>query len=149
MSTPFIFSWEPALWLLNWHDRVWLLRSKKSIAIFGYKQWLLSIDMKTKVFQHFSRIIFNVFKILKFSSCFQVFKVFRFPAPVWLSDIFNWHFFVVTLYHCILKENLCCSFRRIFDINHLLNWIFVKNPIYAWKGHPYGHIYRSCNCVMF
>ena len=29
---------------------------KKSIAIFGYKQSLLSIDMKTKVVQHVSRI---------------------------------------------------------------------------------------------
>ena len=51
--------------------------------------------MKTKVVQHFSRIIFNVFKVVKFSSfqvfrfsSFQVLKVFRFPAPVWLSDIF-------------------------------------------------------------
>ena len=26
---------------------------KKIIVIFGYKQWLLSIDMKTKVVQHF------------------------------------------------------------------------------------------------
>ena len=29
---------------------------KKSIAIFGYKQWLLSLDMKTKVVQHVPRI---------------------------------------------------------------------------------------------
>ena len=43
---------------------------KKSIGIFNYKQLLLSIDMKTKVVQHVLRIIFNVF------------KVFRFPAPV-------------------------------------------------------------------
>ena len=34
---------------------------KKNIAIFTYKQWLLSIDMKTKVVQHVPRII-NVFK---------------------------------------------------------------------------------------
>ena len=37
--------------------------SKKSIAIFGYKQWLLSLDMKTKVVQHVPRIIFNINKI--------------------------------------------------------------------------------------
>ena len=42
----------------------------KSIAILGYKQRLWSIDMKTKVVQHVSRILFNVI------------KVFRFPAPV-------------------------------------------------------------------
>ena len=30
--------------------------SKKSIAIFGYKQRLLSIDMKTKVVQHVERV---------------------------------------------------------------------------------------------
>ena len=35
---------------------------KKSIAIFGNKQQLLSIDMKTKVVQHVSRIIFKVFR---------------------------------------------------------------------------------------
>ena len=33
------------------------------IAIFGYKQWLLSLDMKTKVVQHVPRIIFNIYKI--------------------------------------------------------------------------------------
>ena len=44
---------------------------KKPIVIFGYKQRLLSIDMKTKVVQHVPRIIFNVFKVFEFSS-FQV-----------------------------------------------------------------------------
>ena len=38
---------------------------------------LLSIDKKTKVVQPVPRIIFNVFKVFKFSD-FQVFKVFRF-----------------------------------------------------------------------
>ena len=50
-----IFSWEPALWLLNSQERV-LRMSKKSITIFGSKQWLLSTDMKTKVVQHVPRI---------------------------------------------------------------------------------------------
>ncbi len=50
---------------------------KKIIDIFKYKHRLLSIDMKTKVVQHGPMIIFNVFRI----SNFQVFKVFRFPAP--------------------------------------------------------------------
>ena len=36
---------------------------KKIIAIFGYKQRLLSLDMKTKVVQHVPRIIFNIYKI--------------------------------------------------------------------------------------
>ena len=36
---------------------------KKTIAIFGYKQRLLSLDMKTKVVQHVPRIIFNIYKI--------------------------------------------------------------------------------------
>ena len=58
-------------------DRVVRMRrSKKIIAIFTYKQRLLSIDVKTKVVQHVPRIIFKVFKVFKF------FKVFRFPAPV-------------------------------------------------------------------
>ena len=67
---------------------------KKIIVIFTYNQCLLSIDMKTKVVQHVLRIIFKFssFKFSKFSSfnfskfssfqsC-QVFKLFRFPAPV-------------------------------------------------------------------
>ena len=33
-----------------------MLLSEKNIAIFGYKQWLLSIDMKTKVVQHVKRV---------------------------------------------------------------------------------------------
>ena len=33
--------------------------------------------------------VFKVFKLSSFQSC-QVFKLFRFPAPVWLSDIFSW-----------------------------------------------------------
>ena len=40
-----------------------LLLSKKTIANFGYKQWILSIDMKTKVVQHVKSE--RVFKILK------------------------------------------------------------------------------------
>jgi len=36
---------------------------KKSIAIFTYKQRLLSLEMKTKVVQHVPRIIFNIYKI--------------------------------------------------------------------------------------
>ena len=38
---------------------------KKSIAIFAYKQRILSIEMKTKLVQHVPRIIFNVFKVFK------------------------------------------------------------------------------------
>ena len=47
-----VFSWEPALWLLNSQDRVMWWLSKKSIANFGYKHRLLSLDMKTKLVQH-------------------------------------------------------------------------------------------------
>ena len=61
------------------HERKVL--AKKSIDIFNLKQRHLSVDMKTKVVQPVPRIIFNVFKVFKFSG-FQVFKVFRFPAPV-------------------------------------------------------------------
>ena len=54
--------WEPALWTLMSQDRVMWLLSKKNIAIFGYKQWLLSLDMKTKIVQHVSRINLSNFK---------------------------------------------------------------------------------------
>ena len=40
----------------NSQDRARMGRSQKnSIAIFGYKQWVLSIDMKTKIVQHVER----------------------------------------------------------------------------------------------
>ena len=57
-----IFSWEPALWTLMSGDRVMMRMSKKLIAIFGYKQWLLSIYMKTKIVQHVSRINLSHFR---------------------------------------------------------------------------------------
>ena len=64
-----------------------MVMSQKSIAIFGKKQRLLSIDMKTKVVQHVPRIIFNVFKVFEFSG-FQVFQVFQnIPGSQLLSDI--------------------------------------------------------------
>jgi len=73
---------------------------KKSIAIFGYKQQLLSIDMKTKVVQHVPRIIFKVFKVLKFSS-FQVFKFFKFSIT-------------------FLVPSACLTFRHFFGIGRIL-----------------------------
>ena len=71
-----VFSWEPTIWtLMSGGDE----EVKKTIDILTYKQWLLSIDMKTKVVQHVPKIIFNVVKL--WNSWF--------PAPVWLSDIFS------------------------------------------------------------
>ena len=46
---------------------------------------------KTKVVQHVSRIIFNVFKFSKFSITSKLWNSW-FPAPVWLSDIFYYYF---------------------------------------------------------
>ncbi len=40
------------LYELKTHGTVRLLRSQKTIAIFGNKQRLLSLDMKTKLVQH-------------------------------------------------------------------------------------------------
>ena len=63
----------------------------KSIAIFGYKQRILSLDMKTKVVQHVPRINlsylkFQIFKILKIFK-FQIFKNFQiFSGSQPLSD---------------------------------------------------------------
>ena len=65
---------------------------KKTIAIFGNKQRLLSIDMKTKVVQHVPRIVFKVFKFFnsKFSGfqVFQVFKVFKFLITFLVPSFF-------------------------------------------------------------
>ena len=56
-----IFSWEPALWTQNSQERVRVrLLSKKSIAIFAYKQWILSIEMKTKIVQHVPTINISI-----------------------------------------------------------------------------------------
>ena len=65
-----IFSWE--LWHLNSQERV-MLRSQKSITIFDNKQWLLSIDMKTKVVKHVPRI-----NLSHLNQKFQIFKNFKF-----------------------------------------------------------------------
>ena len=60
---------------------------KKSIAIFGYKQWLLSLDMKTKVVQHVPRINLSYFK-------FQIFKFFQiFSGSQLLSDFQTFFWF--------------------------------------------------------
>ena len=45
---------------------------KKSIALFGNKQQLLSIDMKTKVVQHVPRLILMFSKLSSFLSCLVV-----------------------------------------------------------------------------
>ena len=89
----------------------WLMRmSKKSIAIFGYKQRLLSIEMKTKKFQHVPTINISIWHMTcdmghatcnmlhnyKYSllSLHMKTKVVQniwhswFPAFVWHSDIF-------------------------------------------------------------
>ena len=92
---------------------------KKTIAIFGNKQWLLSIDMKTKVVQHVPRINLSYFKfqIFKFSN-FQIFKFLKFsnflwfPAFVWLSDIFfplspSQH------YLCACQDTCLCLFTSL------------------------------------
>ena len=100
-------SWEPALWTQESQERVvmwsqkkhkWKVLSKKnhwcqkkSIAIFGYKQRLLSIDMKTKVVQHVPRINLSHFNFWILNLNFSIFNFsifFWFPAFVWLSDIF-------------------------------------------------------------
>ena len=80
-----IFSWKPAPWTLI--SGCVDAEVPKSIGIFTYKQWLLSQDMKTKVFQHVQRIIFSVFKVFKFSG-FQFYKFFKnIPGSQLLSDI--------------------------------------------------------------
>ena len=61
---------------------------KKSIDIFNFKQRLLSLDMKTKVVQHFPRINLSHFNFWILNLKFKIFIFFWFPAFVWLSDIF-------------------------------------------------------------
>ena len=52
----------------------------KSIAIFGYKQRLLSLDMKTKIVQHVSRINLSHFKFWILNLNFQIFNFFLVPS---------------------------------------------------------------------
>ena len=59
---------------------------KKSIDIFNFKQRLLSLDMKSKVVQHFPKINLSHFNFWIFNLNF-----FWFPAFVCLSDIFLVH----------------------------------------------------------
>ena len=55
-----LFSWEPALWLVDSQGRVLLLLSKKTIDVYIHKQRHLSIDMKTKIVQHVPRINISI-----------------------------------------------------------------------------------------
>ena len=59
---------------------------KKSIAFFGYKQWLLSLDMKTKVVQHVE-IECERSESSESESFSSLSKHSLFPAFVWHSDI--------------------------------------------------------------
>ena len=53
---------------------------KKSIAIFGYKQWLLSLDMKTKVVHHVEREWMREWKFWKYWKYWKT-------ESVWLLSI--------------------------------------------------------------
>ena len=61
---------------------------KKTIATFGYKQWLLSLDMKTKVVQHVPRINLSHLNFSKFQM-FQNFKFFKFSNFSNFSNFFQ------------------------------------------------------------
>ena len=91
-----IFSWEPALWTLMSVDRVMMMRSLKIIVISNYNQWLLGIDMKTKVVQHVPRIIFM----------FSMFSSFQVPSACLTFRIFLFIFSLVCHYHIKLVIKL-------------------------------------------
>ena len=131
------------------------MRSKKIIGIFTYKQRLLSMDMKTKLVQHVSRIISNRLTLSKFSS-FQVFRfssfqVFRFPAPVWLSDIFYTPSMRICLLHILTitrrnKKKCQMVYHRTGDTNSFYlsttptkdDEVRFPNKPGVWKPH-YSH----------
>ena len=101
-------------------------RSKKHIDIFNYKQRLLSIDMKTKVVQHVSRIIFNVFKVVKFSG-FQVFKFSKFSGSQRLSDF-------QTFFACHMHRKLSFKFVEFSSYPELGFWYHIVMVLHhIWK----------------
>ena len=51
-----------------------------TIAIFGNKQWLLSLDMKTKLVQHVPRINLSNFNFWNLILNFQIFKFLLVPS---------------------------------------------------------------------
>ena len=115
----------------------WLLRSqKKHLQFFPNKQWLLSIDMKTKVVQHVPRINLSYFKfqIFKFSNFFKFSIFFKFsnflwfPAFVWLSDIFFYHILTTdTRFHRAgsqLKKGL--NVKQKLGIRNSKVWMLLK-----------------------
>ncbi len=65
---------------------------KKNIAIFTYKHWVFSLDMKTKVARHVPRIAFQNKK-------FQNFKISWFPACVLHLKIFYLCFFMFYVFY--------------------------------------------------
>ena len=67
-----------------------LMRSKKSIAIFAYKHWLYSLDMKIKVARHVPRIAFQHSNI----PTFQHSNISTtFPGSQLVFNIWNFFFF--------------------------------------------------------
>ena len=115
----YIFSWEPALWHLNQQDRV-MWRSKKSIAIFGNKQWLLSIDMKTKVVQHVESEWMREWKServkeLESERMRECERVIWFPAFVWHSDIFYKNQHKTIYFSLALAYGLASSYVNVRD----------------------------------
>ena len=55
---------------------------KKSIAIFGYKQWLLSLDMKTKVVQHVEREWMREWESVRVWECESA-RVWKWESDFW------------------------------------------------------------------
>ena len=135
----YIFSWEPALWTLMSLDRVLLLTtmvmmSKKSIAIFGYKQWHLRLDMKTKVVQHVPRInlsylkfqIFKFFKNFQFSNFWKFSNFQTFSGSQLLSDFQT--FFLTKNEVFVQRMKLLV---QISNFNFKF-WNFLWFPAFVW-----------------
>ena len=134
-------------------DRVWL--SKKSIAIFGNKYWVLSIDMKTKVVQHVPRINLSYFKfqIFKFSN-FSNFQIFS--GSQLLSDFqtFFWHqwfFFDKTFHLCFFWDHISTLSTDI-TVHRAGSQLKKKNPEIPFKvGQIRGvfHLRGGRGCKIF
>ena len=113
---------------LHKHTVWWWLMSQKTIAIFTYKQWLLSIDMKTKVVQHVPRINISNFN-------FELFQFSWFPLFVWCSNIlFNVH--PILTAHRNFRDLILVSIPRFVSIRNNLRPFSNTPDLPEWPKWP-------------
>ena len=108
-----------------------VLLSKKSIAIFGNKYCVLSIDMKTKVVQHVPRINLGYFKfqMFKFFQIFNFFQIFKFSLVPSFCLTFRHFLIAFSLTIPVFK----CNLSEFSYLDKFCHFLPIVASLDAWK----------------